>query len=488
MRRLPRAAVLCALVAFANALVWSFVTPPFHVPDEGGHVAFVQYLAQKGGIPDNPRGATFSPEESALYTQLQFNGVVGAARDRTIFSELQQKGLDRVTRHPPSPVGGGGPVGNAGQPPLYYGLEAGVYWLSPWQNLLARLQLMRLLSCLMAAFTVLMVFLFLREVFVESWTWTVGALAVAFQPLFGFISSGVNPDALLFAASAALFFTLARAFRRGLTAPRGLAIGASLAVGALAKLNFLGMLPGGLLALALLLWRHRTAGRAAALRGVAAAGAVLAACVATVVALNLLVWDRGVWGADAAVAAQSATGQSAPGAPAVNLRSQLAYAWQLYLPRLPFMNDQFGYSPPWEIWFRGMIGRFGWVDTNFADWVYRLAAGLALPIAALAAAGAVRLRRAFLGRGAELVAYAAIALGLLFSIAVQGLRYRVTTGFPFEQARYLLPLLALYAAGIVLAARGAGRRFERPVGAVLVVLAMAHSLFAMLLVVSRYYG
>ena len=50
-------------------------------------------------------------------------------------------------------------------------------------------------------------FLFLREVLAEPWTWTVGALAVAFQPLFGFISSGVHPDALLFTASAALFFT-----------------------------------------------------------------------------------------------------------------------------------------------------------------------------------------------------------------------------------------------------------------------------------------
>jgi hypothetical protein len=488
VRRLPRGALLCAVVAFANALVWSFVTPPFHVPDEGGHIAFVQYLAEKGGIPDNTGAATFSLEESALYDQLHFNGVVGANRDRTVWSELQQRGVDAITRRPPSSVGGGGPVGNSGQPPLYYALEAGVYLVSPWQNLLDRIALMRVLSCLMAALTVLMVFLFLRELFVEPWTWTVGALAVAFQPLFGFISSGVNPDALLFTASAALFFTLARAFNRGLTPRRGAAIGACLALGALAKLNFLAIVPGGLLGLALLLWRNRSAGRRAAVRGVAAATGVLAAAVAAVVALNLFVWDRGVWGADVGAAATSAAGGTGPGAPALTLREQISYTWQLYLPRLPFMTKQFPTFQPWDTWFKGTIGTFGWLDTQFAGWVYKLALAVVLPLVALCAAGVARLRGALRSRLAELVTYTAIAVGVLLSIGVLGLRQRVDTGMGFAQARYLLPLASLYAAALVLAARGAGRRFQRPVAAVIVVLAMAQNLFAMLLVVSRYYG
>ena len=51
-----------------------------------------------------------------------------------------------------------------------------------------------------------------------------------------------------------------------------------------------------------------------------------------------------------------------------------------------------------------------------------------------------------------------------------------------------MPLLPLYAAGVALAARGAGRRFERPVAALVVTLALAHGLFAQLLVISRFYG
>jgi len=30
----------------------------------------------------------------------------------------------------------------------------------------------------------------------------------------------------------------------------------------------------------------------------------------------------------------------------------LSYAWQLYLPRLPFMQDPFGFWPPYTTWAR----------------------------------------------------------------------------------------------------------------------------------------
>ena len=66
------------------------------------------------------------------------------------------------------------------------------------------------------------------------WAWTIGALAVAFQPMFGFVSGGVNSDDLLFAAASGVFFMLARSFRLGLTVQRGLWIGVLTAAGLLA--------------------------------------------------------------------------------------------------------------------------------------------------------------------------------------------------------------------------------------------------------------
>ena len=483
----PRAARWCAAVAFLNALVWGVVTPAFQVPDESGHVVYVQHLAETGQVPDEPGVQPFSPELADLLIALRFNEVVGSPRDRATPSVLHDRAVDNVVDHPSDPVGAGGIIESSSQPPLYYTLEAGVYLASPWQDLLHRLWLMRLLSALMAATTTVFTFLFLREVLSEPWTWTVGALAVAFQPLFGFISSGVNPDALLFTVTSALLFALARAFRHGLTLQRGVGIGLALAAGVLTKLNFYAFVPGAAVGLTLLAWRAG-AGRPAALRGAGVAFGMVAAAALVSVALNTVVWDRPIFGGGVETAAKVAAGASPAAAEPITLREQASYTWQLYLPRLPLMEDQFPNYPLWQTFVKGTIGLFGWLDTPFPDWVYTIALVILLPLMALCLVSLWRRRAVVRERWPEFVAYGVMVAGLLVSIGVLGLRYRQDTGYAFEQARYLLPLLPLYGAGVALAARGVGRRFERRLGALIVVLAMAHGLFAQLLVISRYYG
>jgi 4-amino-4-deoxy-L-arabinose transferase-like glycosyltransferase len=487
--RIPAAARWCALVAFANALVWSLVTPPFHVPDETVHVSYVQYLAETGRIPNKPGAAVFSSQEAALLDSLRFNSVVGNERDRPTYTEAQARGVTAVDESDRSRVSGGGISEASSQPPLFYAYESIGYLASPWGGLLERVWLMRLMSALLCAATVVFVYLFLRELLSEPWTWTVGALAVAFQPLFGFVGSGISPDSLLFTSSAALFWALARAFRRGLTPARGAGIGAALAVGLMTKLNVVALLPGVFVGVVLLLWRGRRAEslRPAAL-GAAVACAIPAAVSAVYIALNLLVWDRTAWGGGVAVAARTATGTGSHAADAITLADQLSYTWQLYLPRLPFMEREFFQFPGWETWYRGFIGEFGWLDTTFDLWVYRVSLLVTVPMVLLAVAALVRRRVALRARLPEILTYAALVGGILVSIGVLGLRYRRNTGFEFEQARYLLPFLPLYGALVAAAAAGAGRRLARPVGALLVAFAAVHGLFAQLLVISRYYG
>jgi 4-amino-4-deoxy-L-arabinose transferase-like glycosyltransferase len=484
--RVPSAARWCALAAFLNALVWAMVTPAFQVPDETGHVVYVQHLAETGDIPDTVGADPFSPELHALLDALYFPQLAGRARERATPSEYYDSGVKAVMVAPPDPAGPGGAIESSSQPPLYYALEAGIYLASPWQDLLHRLWLMRIFSALLAAATTLFVFMFLREVLSQPWTWTVGALAVAFQPLFGFISSGVHPDSMLFAASSALFFVLARGFRRGLTPGLGVAIGLVLAVGLFSKATFIALIPGALLGVALLAWRGRS-GRIA-LRGAAYALGVAGVAAVIFVGLNVLVWDRPATGRVAIRPAEVSTPSEPVVGYAITRREQISYTWQLYLPRLPFMQDKFAEYPLWQTFFKGTIGRFGWLDTTFPAWVYRLAGLIVLPFVLLALVALWRRRSVLRARWAELLAYAVIVLAVLVSIGVQGLQYKIDTGFNFEQARYLLPLVPLYAVALALAARGAGARFERPVGAVIVTLAMAHGLFAQLLVISRFYG
>lgn len=485
LRRVPRAARWCALVAFLNCAGWALVTPTFQVPDETGHVAYLQYLAETGKVPNTPGGPGIADEEAGLADALDFDATVGRPNELALWSDIQQAAVERTTRVRPSPDNGGGVIETSAQPPLYYALGALVYHASPWQGLVHRVLILRLMSALLASFTVVFVFMFLRELFpAEPWAWTTGALVVAFQPLFAYLGGAVTPDTLLFAASAALLFAISRAFRRGLSPALGVAIGAALAVGFLTKLNFVALLPGAVLALALLVWRAGAERR----RALAAAGAALglfAAAAAAYMALNHFVWDRALFGGGVELAARTATGETV--AAPITLRDQLSYTWQLYLPRLPFMQEQFPYFPPWTTWFRGFIGHFGWLDARWPVWVYYVALAVCAALAGLAGAALVRSRSAVRRRWPELAVYAVMVAGLLGAIGFSGIRFLRESGHAFEQARYLLPFLPLYAAGIVLAALGAGRRWARPLAALLIVTAMAHGVFAQLLVIARYY-
>ena len=490
-RRIPRAGRACFLIAFVNVAIWTVVIPPFQVPDEISHFAYAQYLAETGSPPPQTANAgQYSPQQLAAMQFTDWYSVIGQpALSRGIFTEPQEQRLRAGIATSNDPLGPGGATVATAQPPLYYALEVIPYWLSPSNDIFARLELMRLLSALMAACTVLAIFLFLRELVPGTpWAWTVGALMVAFQPMFAFIGAGVQGDNLLYLASALTFLTTARAWRRGLTVRRGAAIGAVLAVGMLAKLTFLALVPGALVALALLAWRARSAGRRPVLRALAAAVAVAGAPVLLYALLNVTVWNRG---SALAGGLASVTSSIAPATTSVRWHQIIDYTWEMFFPRLFFMNHAFFPAGPWQLWqlwLDGSIGHFGWLDYAFPQWVYNDFRDLVYGLAALGAIGLWRVRRALRSLAGLLVSYAVMGLGLIGVIGYLAANAALAGQPPFPQARYLFPLLALYALAIVLATKGLPRRWAPVLGALLVALAMAHNLFAITLTISRYYG
>ena len=178
---------------------------------------------------------------------------------QTIASRASSASSSRISTVAESSPQKGGYAGvAASQPPLYYTLEAIPWGLGAGGTLLDRIELMRLLSALMAGLTALFTFLFVREALPRvSWAWAVGGLGVALVPLLGFMSGAVNPDSMLYAVTAALLYLLARAFRRGLTRTQAIALGALTAVGLMTKLNFVGVAPGALVGLTVLSVRAR---------------------------------------------------------------------------------------------------------------------------------------------------------------------------------------------------------------------------------------
>jgi hypothetical protein len=471
---------MCVCIACLSAASWSIVTPPFQVTDEPSHFSYAQILAETGHLPRS-HSAAFSREELIALVDLnqhkvRFNPAVG-----TISTAAEQQRLQHDLALPLSRVGSGAAVATP-EPPLYYALQTIPYELASSGTLLDQLALMRLLSALMAGLTALFTYLFLREALpAVPWAWTIGALSTALAPLLGFISGAVNPDAMLAAVCAALFYTLARAFRHGLTPRTATAIGAVTATGLLTKLNFIGLTPGILLALLLLTRQAAHTSKQTALRSLAIALAISSTPVLLYTTINLLSNHPALGTLSSSVAGVGSHPRSLP--------DELSYIWQSYLPRLPGMSVDFpGVSTIRQLWFDRLVGLYGWLDTHFAGWVYNVALIPTGLIAALCLRELTRARVALRARADELLAYGAIAVGLLGLVGADSyLEFPVRTG-AYSEPRYLLPLAVLFAAILALAARGAGRRWGPAVGTLIVLLILAHDIFSQLLVVGRYYG
>ena len=491
LRGIPRAGWLCSVVALAAGIVWSLVVPAFQFADEPRQFAYAQYLAETGRPPAGVTGRSVrSNEQLAAQRAVRYNQRRLEMRAQT--SPEDHRRLLRALDSGASRQSHGGASTATNNPPLYFALEAIAYHVSPSTNLLDRLQLMRIVSALLGALTVLLTFLFLRELLPGTpWAWTVGALAVALQPLFNNESGAVNPDNLMYPAAAGAFLFLAASFRRGLTPALGAGIGTAAAVGVLSKLTMLGLLPG--LGIGLLLLVYTTTGtqRATALRGAAIALLVAGIPIAIYMLVNSTVWDRGLFlQANTALPLPKGLPASPQGGSADSTGGVLGYIWQFYLPRLPFMTavQDFTYWPAGHIWFGGFVGRFGDLEYGLPGIAYAVAAVVYVGIVLLAARELVIGKLALRNRWAELATYVAIMLGLLAIIHIPGYGVRLRDEGDWEQARYLFPLLPLYGAIIALAARGAGRRWGPAVSVLIVSFAVAHCMLALLVTLQRYYG
>jgi 4-amino-4-deoxy-L-arabinose transferase-like glycosyltransferase len=483
LRRVPAAAWVCAAIALLNAAAWSLITPPFQGKDEVDHFAYVEQLAETGTLPkegdEQEKKEAYSRQELNVMLGIHYYEVRFTPSNPTVSTAAEQRALVQDAKAG-APRVGSGYVGIATpEPPLYYVLQLIPYALgSP--NMLVQLQLMRLLGVLLGALTALFTFLFLREALPAlPWAATVGALCVALQPLFGFMSGSVNPDTLLYTIAAALFLCLARAFRRGLTRRLAVAFGLLIAAGFMTKLNFVGLAFGVFAGLVVLGVREARARGWEALRApTLAAGIGLAPVV--LYALRNLLSSHPTFGA----VSGTATADSS------SLFKELSYTWELYLPRLPGMPHYFnGMTTYKDIWFDRSVGMYGWMDTVFPTWVDNVALVPAGVVALLCGRELLARRAALRARLSELGVYATITLGVLVLVGVASYHTDVIEReLAFGEPRYLLPMLPLLGAVLVLAVRGAGRRWAPVAGAAMVVLFLGHDVFSQLQVIARYYG
>lgn len=196
---------LLLLLTFFNAILFSFLTPIWHGPDEQAHFAQVQHIAETGkehlqdinnlsleiylsekwlGTERDKMGKnqyTHRPQHNLAYTQT----LIGEYESRIqAFPFLYR--LTLVKRE------------STRYPPLFYYLSAAFYRLHYQGSLIDRVFVSRFASILMGVFTVYFALKLARLVFPKNQlTSLTAAMLVSFQPMFSFLTASVNSDNLM---------------------------------------------------------------------------------------------------------------------------------------------------------------------------------------------------------------------------------------------------------------------------------------------------
>ena len=383
----PLAAIL--VFAFLQSVAWSIVIPAFQAPDEDAHFAYVQQLAERHRIPTTGApGSPYSTEFTLASTWGNLYPTRGDPQARTAWTTAEenawQSGAKTLTQAQRADGVGGNPA--AQNPPLYYAYESLPYWLglhTSSASFFTRLELMRLANIPLYLATIFFTWLLAFEVLRRRWCATVAASAVALQPKFGFIASGISPDVALAAEWSAFIYVAVRIVTAGVTRARVAALAACGIAALLTQPRSAAVVPIALLVLAL---APRSRFRVVPV-------AITVAAVA------------------AATFAYFTFAQTLPGwvkSPSSLHPGQfVSYLWQFYLPRLPGMSPMIGpkYGAA-TAWVNRFFGDFGWLEIPYSGSVYTALRLGSVLLLVLLAVGVVVYRHALRRRWRVAVALA----------------------------------------------------------------------------------
>jgi 4-amino-4-deoxy-L-arabinose transferase-like glycosyltransferase len=438
VRRLmpPSSLALLLVIVAVVGLCWALLVPPWQSPDTVAHFAYTQSLAENFRLPGDRHRMAVSSDQSAA------DGAVGASRGAFYpqasppsWSRAEYRAYLRLEHgsSPPSKSNGGGPNPASTNPPLYYLYAAAGYLIDAGGTGLGRLYSIQIWGVLLLLGTTVAAWLLAGETFGRRRTAQLACAAVAgLLPMTTFISTSVNPDAMMITVWTFALWLGARVINRGAQPGDCVALCAVNAAGILVKATSYALVVPVVLALALgWLRRPRTERR----RTAAVIGLAGLALVLPVIGWLTLAHALGRPGINQINSTAAAT--------PFNVRQFLSYLWQFYLPRLPFMT-RFRVTPQlpvYDFWIRQATGVFGWLAVQLPHWVYRIAGVTLGVIAILAVALLTRLRDR--RQLALLSFYALTLIALLGLLHITDYRGIIAGQGTIMQGRYLLPAVGL---------------------------------------------
>jgi 4-amino-4-deoxy-L-arabinose transferase-like glycosyltransferase len=237
------------LVAFVIlGFIYSLVTPIFEASDEVSHYPVVKYIADGYGLPvqDPKAGDAWEQEGSQPPLYYALAAVLTGWINTDDMATIQW-------RNPLSNIGNPLRFGNKN---LIVHTPAEAF---PWRGAILAVHLIRFLSVLLQACTVLLTFLISWEIWPQRPELGLLAAAfVAFNPMFLFVAGSVNNDNLIVPLATLILFLLIRILKQG--RPSHLQVGllgVLLGLVALTKLSGLGLLVLSILVLTVVAARGR---------------------------------------------------------------------------------------------------------------------------------------------------------------------------------------------------------------------------------------
>ncbi len=486
LRRTPRPLALLLILGAVQAVAWNVALPAFQGPDEAGHFAYIQHLAETGNLPSATSGGTpNSNEEQSALTWLNLQSLTGDAAGRPAWTGPDLELWRRIAKSlpPGSRANGAGPNALAKNPPLYYAAMSVPYRLFLWLPLLKRVFVMRLFNAVFFLLTILFTWLIAGEIFTLRWKQTLAAGVVALQPQLAFMSAVLNADNLLVALVTGFMLAAVRLVKRGPSMARVLAVSGCAAAAVLTHGRGLVTLPVLLVALAAAWFVHRPAPRQA-LRSAAASLATVAAAF-----LAYLLFGRA--GGSGSLYGGQVSELNGTGATPFNLKQFLSSIYQFYLPRLPSLQPrvgpEYGYR---QVFIDTFYGTFGSLEVNFKPRVYdALQVFSAIGLVGLYTAVVLRWRLIWRSLAVVLVLLALLVTNLAFLHYVS---YRALIGNggvdPLIVGRYLLPMISLFGVAIAFTIGSLPRRAGPLLAAVILAAGVLLSLTGIAITAGRFYA
>lgn len=240
---------IVVVIAFlVVAAIYSVITPIFEAPDEIQHYFYVKYLADERVLPVLTMPAEEAFQQEGSQPPLYY--LLGALA--TFWIDTNDA-LSLLRPNPYANVGVPLALGNKNVV-IHTAQEA-----FPFRGAVLAIHLVRFLSVLLGAVTVLSTYLLTREIFPQDKALALGAASInAFIPQFLFISGAVNNDGAVAAASSVVLLLVVRLMKAEPNWKRYLRLGLVLGAAALTKLSGLGLVVVALAGLLIVAMKRRS--------------------------------------------------------------------------------------------------------------------------------------------------------------------------------------------------------------------------------------